>query len=82
MTITLHAGALKEPGSCLSVKDRMVLHMAEKNASVSSVESNLTKQAEAKDSDSIHDDALNDVNAAGSGFVTQTRNYLRKVERQ
>ena len=82
MTITLHAGALTEPRSCLSVMGRMVLHMAEKNASASNVESSLTKQAEAKDSDFIHDDALNDVNAAGSGFVTQARNYLRKVERQ
>jgi len=64
--------------------DRLVLTMAAKNASPTNVESNFRKEAaaKAKDSGSIPDDILNDVNAAGSSFATQTRNYLRNVERQ
>jgi len=62
--------------------DRLVLTMAAKNASPTNAESTVTKEAVAKDSGSIPDNTLNDVNAAGSSFATQTRNYLRNVERQ
>jgi len=62
--------------------DRLVQTMAAKNSSPTNVESNFTNEAVAKNSRTIPDDTLNDVNAAGSGFATQTRNYLRNVERQ
>jgi len=62
--------------------DRLVQTMAAKKSSPTNVESNFTNEAVAKNSRTIPDDTLNDVNAAGSGFATQTRNYLRNVERQ